>query len=298
MSTARSFASASTPGSEHGSDAVEELARRHPSLVALMRAGWVAKGAVYVVLGLLAGSLVVAGGGSSQEVSQTGAVEELAGSPLGAIGLWLVAGGLVLYVLWRLVSIALPAESAASTWATRAGYAVSAAVYATLAWTAASIASSGGGSSGSSSGGGSQESQVDSATSSVLEMTAGRWIVGLAGLAVVALGGYFAYRGTSREFREDIEPGDVGPVSGHTIETLGVAGWVGRGVMTALVGWFLVQAALSASGEEAQGLDGTLRETASSGIGAVLVVVVAVGLVLHGVYCVLAAPKARLHGAD
>lgn len=299
MSSPRSFATRPSSGaSEHGSEAVEDLARRHPSLVTLMRAGWVAKGAVYVVLGLMAGSLVVGGGdGSSQEVSQTGAVQELAESPLGAIGLWLVAAGLVLYVVWRLVSIALPAEGSASTWATRAGYAVSAVVYAALAWTAASIASSGG-SQEQSGGGGSQESQVDSVTSSLLEMPAGRWIVGAAGLAVVALGAYFAHRGTSRSFREDIEPGDVGPVSAHAIETLGVAGWVGRGVMTALVGWFLFQAALSASAEEAQGLDGTLRETASSGIGTVLVLVVAVGLVLHGLYCVLAAPRARLHGAD
>lgn len=282
-------------GDHHGSDTVDELARRHPSLVHLARAGWVAKGVVYALLGLLAASLVV-GGGTEEEVSQSGAVAKVAEAPLGGLALWAVAVGLVLYVVWRVVSILLPAESSLSTWATRAGYAVSAVAYAALAWTAASLASGGGGGGGS--GGGGQESQVDSVTRGLMEMTGGRWLVGLAGLGVVALGAYFVHRGWTQDFADDLEPGGVGPVDDRSIRRLGTAGWIGRGVMTGLVGWFLVQAAMSFSPEEAQGLDGALRDATGSTVGSVLVAIVAVGLVLYGAYCIISAPRTRLHGAD
>ena len=44
----------STITGETGSQTVEDLARRHPGLVMLGRLGWVAKGLVYGVVGLLA----------------------------------------------------------------------------------------------------------------------------------------------------------------------------------------------------------------------------------------------------
>ena len=44
----------STFTTETGSRKVEEIAHRHPSLVTLCRLGWVAKGVVYLVVGVLA----------------------------------------------------------------------------------------------------------------------------------------------------------------------------------------------------------------------------------------------------
>lgn len=55
---------------------------------------------------------------------------------------------------------------------------------------------------------------------------------------------------------------------------------------------------MSFSPEEAQGLDGALRDATSSTVGSVLVAIVAVGLVLYGAYCIISAPRTRLHGAD
>ena len=44
----------------------------------------------------------------------------------------------MLYALWRIVTIILPARNEAHAWVTRLGYTVSAVVYLLLAWTAAS----------------------------------------------------------------------------------------------------------------------------------------------------------------
>ena len=42
------------PSGETGSETVEHIARTNPWIIALGRTGWVAKGIVYLVLGILA----------------------------------------------------------------------------------------------------------------------------------------------------------------------------------------------------------------------------------------------------
>ena len=111
-----------------GSDKVSELAREHPSLVTLARAGWIAKGVVYGLVGVLAVPIAINGldrsraASADEEASQLGAIGEIADTSWGTFALWLVAIGLLLYVAWRAVSIALPARNTAKTWATRAGW--------------------------------------------------------------------------------------------------------------------------------------------------------------------------------
>lgn len=283
-----------------GSDKVAEVAREHPGLVTLAKAGWAAKGVVYGIVGILAVPIAWNGfdrgqtGGGEGEASQTGAVAELAESPLGATALWLVAIGLALYVLWRLISIALPAENSMTTWLTRAGYLVSAVVYASLAWSAVSLARYGGGSAGQ----GSEDSRVDRVTRDVMEWSGGRWLVGLVGVGIVVVGGVFIHRGATAGFRDELEGGGVGPIGHETLVRLGQAGWIGRGVMMLLVGWFVTRAAIEFDPDEATGIDGALREATATSLGAALALVVAVGLVLYGAFCVLSAPRARLTGAD
>lgn len=281
-----------------GSDRVAEIAREHPSLVTLARVGWVAKGIVYGLVGILAVPIAMSGldtdqqADSGQEASQSGAVAEIAEHSYGALALWAVGVGLGLYVVWRLVSLLLPASNSAKAWATRAGYFVSVVVYSTLAWSAISIARRTG------SGGESEDGRVERFTRDLMEMSGGRWLVGLVGAVLVGIGAFFVYRGVTAEFSDELDGGAVGPVSHQTIVRLGQAGWIGRGVMMLLVGWFVAQAAIDFDPNEAQGIDGALRDATSSTLGAVLALVVAVGLVLYGAFCVISAPRQRLTGAD
>lgn len=281
-----------------GSEKLAELAHEHPELVTIAKVGWVAKGVVYGLVGILAVPIVVDGlsgdssssSGSGEEASQSGAIAEVAESPLGAFALWLIGIGLALYVIWRLLTIALPAENDAKTWLARTGYAISAAIYAWLAWSAVSTAAGGSTDARSQNG----EGQVDQISRGVMEMTGGRWPIGAVGLAFIAVGAYFVYRGATADFRKDLEPGGVGPLSQDVIVRLGQAGWIGRGVMMLLVGWFVAQAAIQYDPEEANGIDGALRDATSNTLGAVLALVVAVGLMLYGLFCVVSTPRARL----
>ena len=291
----------SAPPAESGSQAIEDLAERHPALVSTARAGWVAKGVVYILLGVIAVPIALQGAGGQNggsggdEASQTGAVARVAESPFGGPLLWIVAVGLVIYALGRLVSITLPAENSAKAWLTRAGYGISALVYLVLAWTAVSFARH---VDSSSSQGRSEDSRVEKVTRDVMEWSGGRWLVGLVGIGIVSVGVFFVIRGMRASFRDELDPGGVGPVGHETIVSLGRVGWVGRGLMMVVVGWFVTRAAVRFRPEDAKGIDGALREVTGSTAGSALVGFVAVTLILYGVFCVISAPRQRLVGAD
>jgi Domain of Unknown Function (DUF1206) len=282
------------------SERAEQVAHRHPAFVTAARFGWVAKGVVYALVGVLAVPIAIQGlqadrardGGS--QASQLGAVTEISQNSFGTIALWIIAVGLALYVLWRLISIMLPAESSAKTWATRAGYLVSAVTYALLAWTALSFALDARNASGRKT----EDAKVERFTRDVMDMTAGRWLVGAIGIGVVGVGIYFLVKGARASFRDELEPSGVGPVRHETIVTLGRVGWIGRGIVMGLVGWFFVRAAVEFRPAEAKGFDGSLREVTETAIGPFIVALAAVGLIVYGVFCVISAPRQRLKGAD
>jgi hypothetical protein len=128
--------------------------------------------------------------------------------------------------------------------------------------------------------------------------TGGQWLVALAGLVCVGMGVYFFIRGIRRPFDDQLDGGGVGPLDHRHLVILGRVGWIGRATMMALIGFFLVRAAWQSDAQEASGLDGALRQSTSSTIGTVLVFVVAIGLIVYGVYCVISAPRRRLAPAD
>lgn len=286
-----------TVPNETGSRTVEQLANRHPGVVTVARLGWVAKGVVYGVLGLLAVSIALDRSSSeragSGEASQSGAVAEVASTSLGEATLYALAVGLLLYAAWRLASLVFPAENSAKAWVTRGGYLVSAVVYLALAWSALSFARHRVGT-----GSESEDAKVERLVRDLMEMSLGRWLVGLLGLAVIAIGVYFCVKGVLATFRDELEPGSVGPLSKESIVVLGRFGWVGRGIVMGLVGWLLIRAAVRFKPDDAKGIDGALREVTGSTAGAMLVGFAAVALVLYGVFCIVSAPRQRLTGAD
>jgi Domain of Unknown Function (DUF1206) len=282
------------------SERVQDVAHRHPSLVTAARFGWVAKGVVYALVGVLAVPIAIQGLQSDRardkgtQASQLGAVTEIGQNSFGTIALWIIAIGLALYVLWRLVSIMLPADNSAKAWVTRAGYLISAVTYALLAWTAVSFALN----ARSANGKNTEDAKVERFTRDLMDMTAGRWLVGAIGVAVIGAGIYFLIKGVRASFRDELDPAGVGPVPHETIVTLGRVGWIGRGIVMGLVGWFLIRAAVEFRPSEAKGFDGSLREVTETAIGPFIVAVAAVGLIVYGLFCVISAPRQRLKGAD
>ena len=108
----------------------------------------------------------------------------------------------------------------------------------------------------------SENNRVERFTADVLEHSGGRWIVGAIGVAVIAVGLYFAYQGITGRFSDELQGRDVGPVPHDTIVKLGQVGWCGRAVMTALIGFFLVRAAAMAHSAAVPAAESAMRATA------------------------------------
>jgi hypothetical protein len=68
--------------------------------------------------------------------------------------------------------------------------------------------------------------------------------------------------------------------------------------MMALIGVFVARAAYQFDPDEAGGLDDSLRRVADNSVGVILVVVVAVGLVTYGAYCIVSTPSRKLVASD
>ncbi len=289
---------------EVGSEAAEEFARQHPGLVKFGRTGWVAKGVVYALTGFLA--LLIAfdrlpGAASTQgtpgeEASQSGAIARIAERTGGVPLLLVIVVGLVIYSCWRIVSALLPADSDASSWITRIGYLVSAVTYLVLAGLALSIAQNHGAAQNGTEN--TEDSKVESFTRDLLGHSYGRTVVFLLGVVLIGIAATFLWKGITASFRTQLAHRGVGPISFDAIVVMGRIGWIGRAAMMGLIGFFLCRAAWLFNADEAQGLDGSLRKAATSGPGTVLVVVVAVGLLVYGLFCIISAPRQLLVAAD
>jgi len=250
----------------------------------LARAGFVARGSIYLIIGILAVKVAVGAGGDT--ASQKGALETIAHQPFGEVLLILVAIGLAGYALWRLVHALLGhgAESSDST-LDRVAAAASGVVYAGLCAVAIEILEGSG-------GGGSEN--APKAAGGVLGWPGGTWLVGLAGVVLIGVGLYQGYRGLSKDFLEDSKTEEMSPTVRSWIEWIGTFGHLARMVVFGLVGAFLIKAAVEYDPNKAVGLDGALAKLAHASYGPFLLGVVAAGLIAFGVYSISDARYRRM----
>lgn len=273
---------------------VGQLTAEHPGLVKLGRAGWLAKGIVYVIAGVLALGVAAKASGwadtsatGNQEASPTGAIKTVAGSSGGTLLLWLLAVGLVLYAAWRLVSAFLPGGSDAKATIHRIGYVVSAVIYATFAFSAIALARHADQDQNG-------NKKVTDITASIMGHTAGRWLIGAVGVIIVATGLYRVFKGITMDVNDELDLSGMSATRRVWTERLGAIGEIGRGVGIGLVGFFMVRAALKYNAAEATGLDGALRRLATNTWGLVLAVLVGLGFVAYGLFCVATFTRRRL----
>jgi hypothetical protein len=281
------------------SNPMGRIAAEHPGLVKLGRAGWFTKGVVYAIAGLLAlgvaikaagwsdGSSTAAGAAGGQEASPTGAIKTVAGSPGGTVLLWLLALGLLLYAAWRLVTALLPGGTDAKALVQRIGYVVSAVIYATFAFSAIALARR---ATKDENG----NAKVTDISASIMEQTAGRWVIGAVGVMIIAVGLYRASKGVMMDVNDELDLSGMSSTRRIWTQRLGAVGEVGRGVGIGLVGFFVLRAAITYNPNEATGLDGALRRLATETWGVAVVIVVGLGFVAYGVFCLATFTRRRL----
>jgi hypothetical protein len=242
----------------------------------LARAGLVSRGVIYAVIGVLAIKLALGHGGKT--TNQKGALETIVQQPFGKTLLVLTAIGLAGYAIWRLVRAAIGhgPESTDDTKERLAGL-VSGIAYGALFVTALSILlGSGGGGSGS----------PDKATGGVLDWPAGQVLVAIAGAVMIGVGLDQGFKGLKRKFLEKSKTGQMSEAVEWAFTALGVFGHAARMVVFALIGYFLIRAAVDYDPDKAVGLDGALAALSRSSYGPTLLGIVAAGLIGFAAYSI------------
>ncbi|MEU4985474.1 DUF1206 domain-containing protein [Streptomyces sp. NPDC021969] len=250
------------------------------------RAGLAARGVIYVLVGILA--LQIAFGGGKRQADRGGALAELSDRPFGAVLLWALGAGLVGMALWRLSEAAFGVTGKdGHTARKRLPAAARCVFYAFVAYSVLAFAAGAG-------GGGSSDRQSRDVTARVMEMPAGRWLVGAAGVAIVVAGVVIGVQALRRTYRKKMKLGGLNPRARLLVDVTGVGGGTARGIVFAAAGAFAVRAAVAYEPDRAKGLDDTLRSFAGTPLGPWFLALVAAGLVLFGVFSFVLARRRRV----
>lgn len=248
------------------------------------RLGFVAKGLVYGLIGLLA--VQVAFGGNKR-TDQKGALQTLASKPGGELVLWLMVIGFAAYALWRFSEAAWGRRDETDDkkrTLKRLGSAVNGLVYlffGVLAFRTATGTSS-------------SKSESSDITAKVLEWPGGQAIVFVAGLVVIGIAIALTFRGLKTDFEKHLDTGRMSRTMFTAVRRLGQVGYVGRGAVFAVVGILVCKAAMDHQPGKAQGFDVALKSLAGAPGGQVLLVLAGVALVCFGLYCWAEARYRRL----
>lgn len=242
----------------------------------LARAGYAAKGIVYLVIGFLAARAAAGAGGTTTDPK--GAVRIIGNGPFGDGFLLVIGIGLLGYTLWRLVAAITDAERRgddASSLAMRGAGAARGLAYGALGIRAlreigASPAPSG--------------DQAKHWTARLLALPFGRALVMAVGLGVIGYAGYQVYRACSDKVTKHLDLDEAGPALATWITRFGRFGIAARAVVFAMIGVFLLRAAREYDPNEAGGIAQSLSQLSAGPYGRLVLGVVALGLVAYGSY--------------
>lgn len=264
-------------------------AAANPALELLERLGYVVRGALYAVMGLLALKIVLSVTGG-QATDLTGSLVVLVSNPYGKLVLIIAAVGLAAYSLWgfiRAIYDPLHRGSDASGYMARLGFVSSALSYAAIVYFAIQLLAG---------SGATTNDGTKNTIASVLTHPAGGALTILIGLVVIGVGlGQFmeAYRAT---FARDLKGTEMSPRTRDIVVKLGRFGMFARGVIFLIIGWFVVQAGLHHDPSQTQGFSGAFVFLLAQPFGRILLGIVALGFVALGLHSFACARWIRLMG--
>jgi len=264
--------------------AAREIAR-HPAARIGARAGYAANGVVHALIGAIA--LVIALGGDG-ESDQAGAFKAIAAAPLGFAALWVLAIALWALGTWHLAAGVLArgkddVKGFVKKWGQRISEWGQAVIFIALGFIAAAVAL------------GARpdaEGTAEDASRGVLGVPGGPFVLGLVGIGIGIGGVVFVVMGVRRSFRNKMDIPATG--LGRVATTLGVVGFIAKGIALAIVGVLLTVAAATTDPSAAGGLDGALQALLGMMLGPTLVAAVGIGFIAYGVFCAFRARYATL----
>jgi hypothetical protein len=240
----------------------------------LTRVGFIGYGLLHLALAWVAAQIAFGQGG--EEGDQSGAFQKLAHQPFGELLLWFVIVCLVALAVWQVIL---------AIWGHRDSHGkervferlssgARVVIYAVLAWTAGKVVL------GAPSSSANQQQQ---AAAGIMAKPAGAWLVGLVGLGVLALGLGMLWYGLKKKFARKLSY--AGPHGNQAAVRAGQIGYAAKGVAFGIVGYLLIDAAVTNDPGKSRGLDAALHTLAGQPYGKFLLLAVALGVAAFGVFC-------------
>ncbi len=192
----------------------------------------------------------------------------------------MVGIGLLAYAAWRFVQASIDPEDEGedtSAVAKRVSYVASGLVYVGLAISAVQIVLG-----QNSSGGGAQDW-----TARVLELSFGRWLVGLLGFAIIVAGIYQLKEAITAGFKDKFALSNMDSSQTTWAVRAGRVGHGARSVVYGIIGWFLIRAAITHSASQTGGLGEALSTLEQQPYGRWLLGFAGLGLFCYGIYCLV-----------
>lgn len=272
-----------------GLDPARIVAAGHQWQGILARWGLAAKGLLYTALGILAID-IARGGAPSGSATSENAVQLVASQPFGQLLLVVLTAGLFALALWQLLMAIKGDPVEGSEASDRAVYVLKAVVYGATAMTAlAMLTGNAMPASGTASG------SEGRATAEIMSWPGGPFIVALIGLGVLGAGVYHLfYNAWQGHFMERLAEFRMSYSLREHVERAGRTGYAARGIVFAIVGVFLMVAAIQHDPQEAIGVSGAVQKLAEQSWGTVVLWMVAVGFFLYGCFCFAEAKYRRL----
>lgn len=251
----------------------------------LARAGYSARGIVFLLIAALALFSSFAGGRPDTQSALSAVLQQ----PFGRIWIGLIGLGLAGFVVWRLAQSLANADGQDDDlkgYAIRAALFGSAITYAGLAVTSFMMALQ------MSDGGGSGEEGL---AAWVMAQPFGRYLAGIIGIGFVIGGVVTAMKGIKRRFGRYL---DLDAEKNSPAVLISIYGLIARGAVFAIVGVFFLYAAFTVDPEQAGGMADALAWVQSLPFGGVIYAVVAVGLAAFGIYNFVEARYRRINAPD
>ena len=112
----------------------------------------------------------------------------------------------------------------------------------------------------------------------------GQVLVGIVGAIIVIAGVALVIEGVRRKFLKHLQTSQMSPRTRRIVEWLGMIGTTARGVVFALAGILVIEAAVTYKPAKAGGIDKALITLRNQPFGEVLLILAALGLIVFGVY--------------
>ncbi len=250
------------------------LVRRVVRIIA--RCGYIAKGVVFLIIGVLAFLAAADLGGNN--VGTKEAITHLATQPFGGFMLGLLSLGLLAYAVWRLLQALIDTEDLGiglRAIAARLGFLISSGIYISLSLYSFNLlrnAATG-------------NTSTTDRTAELMSHPGGIYLVFAVGVAFAGIGVRQIWRAITRSYLDNWHMIEMSATQRRLAEAATRWGLSARGVVFMIIGGLLCLAAVRTDPSKAEGLAGALNMLARQPFGPWLLGAVALGLIAYAIYC-------------